>query len=143
MQHLAVMRKSWGLVEKILAGEKTIESRWYKLKHSPWDKIKSGDIIYFKNSGEPVTVRARVARVLQFAGLTSEKIEQILAKYGRADLGTRDIMPEIKQHVSGKNYGILVFFDRVKKIKPFEIDKSGYGMMSAWITTESINKLKK
>jgi len=30
MQHIAIMKKSWRLTEKILAGEKTLETRWYK-----------------------------------------------------------------------------------------------------------------
>ncbi|MBU4370146.1 hypothetical protein KKG58_05355 [Patescibacteria group bacterium] len=38
------MKKSWNLTEKILAGEKKIESRWYKSKCSPWGKIKENDI---------------------------------------------------------------------------------------------------
>lgn len=30
MEHVAIMRKSWGLTDKILSGQKKIESRWYK-----------------------------------------------------------------------------------------------------------------
>lgn len=136
------MKKSWGLTEKILTGEKTVESRWYKAKYAPWDRIKAEDTIYFKDSGEPVTVKAKVVKVLQFANLTPEKTGQILAKYGKADLGTSHIIPEIREYVSGKNYAIFVFFDNVEEIQPFEIDKRGYGMMSAWIAVDDINKLK-
>ena len=56
MEHLAIMRKSWGLTKKILSGEKKIESRWYKSKYPPWGKIRSGEIVYFKDSGEPVSI---------------------------------------------------------------------------------------
>ena len=143
MEHIAIMKKSWGLTEKILTGEKTIESRWYKSRYAPWDKIKPGDAVYFKDSGEPVSVRAGVVKVLQFDNLTAEKTEQILSEYGRADLGTNHIMSEIREYVSGKNYCILVFFNNVEKIEPFDIDKTGFGAMSAWITVDNINKLKK
>lgn len=143
MNHVAIMKKSWGLIEKILTGEKTVESRWYKLKYAPWDRIKSGDTIYFKDSGEPVTLKAKVVKVLQFANLTPERTEQILAQYGKADLGTSDIMPEIREYISGKNYAIFVFFDNVEKIEPFDIDKTGFGVMSAWMTIDDINKIKK
>lgn len=136
------MKKSWGLTKKILTGEKTVESRWHKAKYAPWGRIKAKDIIYFKDSGEPVTVKAKVVKVLQFANLTPEKTEQILTKYGKADLGTSHIIPEIREYVSGKNYAIFVFFDNVEKIQPFEIDKRGYGMMSAWITVDDIEKIK-
>ena len=40
MEHVAIMKKSWGFIEKILGGQKTIESRWYSLKSKPWDNIK-------------------------------------------------------------------------------------------------------
>jgi len=143
MEHIAIMRKSWGLTEKILTGEKTVESRWYKNKSTPWDKIKAGDTLYFKNSGEPVAIKARVVRVIQFANLTPEKTEQILAKYGKADLGTGDIMPEIKRYVYGKNYAIFIFFNNVEKIKPFGIDKKGFGAMCAWISIDNIDMIKK
>jgi len=143
MEHIAIMKKSWGLTEKILTGEKTVESRWYKSKYAPWDKIKPGDTVYFKDSGEPISVRAEVVRVLQFDNLTAEKTEQILSEYGETDLGTSHIMPEIKEYVTGKNYCILVFFNNVVKIEPFDIDKTGFGAMSAWISVDNINQLKK
>lgn len=143
MDHLAVMKKSWGLVEKVSSGQKTVESRWCKTKRAPWGKIKPGDTIYFKDSGGPVALKVRAAKVLQFDNLNPVKTKQILRKYGKADLGIDGIMPEIKKYVSGKNYCVLVFFNDVKKIKPFRIDKTGFGAMSAWITVADINKIKK
>ena len=74
MDHLAIMNASWNLIPKILSGEKSVESRWYKTKRAPWDKIKSGETIYFKNSGGLVIAKATVANVLQFEDLTKEKI---------------------------------------------------------------------
>lgn len=142
MEHVAIMKKSWGLIPKILTGEKTVESRWYKTKHSPRDKIKAGDTIYFKDSGDPVAVKARVSKVLQFDNLNPQKIEEILAEYGQKDLGVGHIMQEIEEYVSGKNYCILVFFDGVEKIRPFNINKTGFGAMSAWIAVDNIDKIK-
>lgn len=142
MEHIAIMKKAWGLTEKILTGEKTVESRWYKAKHSPWGRIASGDTIYFKDSGDLVSVKARVAKVLQFDGLNPRKIEEILTEYGPKDLGTEGIMPEIRKYVSGKKYCILVFFEGAEKIKPFKIDKTGFGTMSAWISIDNIDNIK-
>ncbi|MBI3413268.1 MAG: hypothetical protein HY051_04265, partial [Candidatus Aenigmarchaeota archaeon] len=68
MYHVAIMKKSWGLTEKILDRRKTIESRWYKHRRTPWNKIKKGDTVYFKNSGEPVSIKTRVKKVMQFSG---------------------------------------------------------------------------
>ncbi len=143
MDHIAIMRKSWGLTQKILTGEKTLEERWYKTKRVPWNKIKPGDNIYFKDSGQKVSVKAKIAKVLQFENLTLEKSEEIVKKYVRADLGSQEITPAIKEYVSNKNYCVIVFFDNVEKIEPFEIDKAGFGAMSAWICVDDVNIIKK
>ena len=49
MEHLAIMKKSWNLTKKILSSEKKIESRWYKSKYPPWNKIKEGELELRKN----------------------------------------------------------------------------------------------
>ena len=81
MHHLAILDKKRKLLEKILSGEKSIESRWYKLKKTPYGIIKAGDTVFFKDSGEPVTVQTTVEKVLFFSDLTSEKYKDILEKY--------------------------------------------------------------
>lgn len=64
MDHVAIMKKSWNLTAKILSGEKKIESRWYLTRRKPWDCIKKGEVIYFKNSGESVNLKAIVKKVI-------------------------------------------------------------------------------
>ncbi len=142
MQHIAIMKKSWGLTNKILAGEKTIETRWYKNRYKPWSCIKKGDTIYFKDSGEPVTVKAIVDKVEQYENLTKDKINKLLEKYSSKDLGTDDITKEIKDYVKGKRYTIIIFLKKPTKIEPFSINKSGFGAMASWICVEDVNKIK-
>ena len=143
MEHLAIMKKSWGLTQKILNGRKKIESRWYSVKYRPWDKIKKGEVIYFKDSGEPVKIKAEVSKVMQFSGLTPKKVKEILDKYGKDDGIKREKIPEFFQRFKNKKYYMLIFLKNPIKIKPFDIDKTGFGMMSAWITADKISKLKK
>ncbi|RLC32736.1 hypothetical protein DRH13_01250, partial [Candidatus Woesebacteria bacterium] len=69
------MKKSWGFTQKILDGGKTIESRWYKTRRVPWRKIKKNDTVYFKNSGESVTIKTRVSSVVEFEELTPKKVK--------------------------------------------------------------------
>jgi len=143
MEHIAIMKKSWGLTKKILLGEKKIESRWYMTKCAPWGKIKSGETIYFKDSGEPVTIKAEVEKVLQFPDLNEVKVREILEQYGGADgLGVKDI-PKFLELFKHKKYCLLVFLKNPEKIQPFDIDKKGFGNMAAWITVEDIGKIKK
>lgn len=143
MQHIAIMRKSWGLLPKILSGSKKIESRWYMSKYAPWNRIKLGETVYFKDSGSPVTLKAEVSKVIQFSGLNSAKVKEILYKYGTKDgLGIKDISKFAKLF-QNKKYCILVFLKNPKEIKPFNMDKSGFGLMSAWICVEDVERIKK
>lgn len=142
MEHVAIMRKSWMLLPKILTGEKKIESRWYKSRYQPWDRIKEGETVYFKDSGGPVSIKTEVDKVLQFSNLTSEKVKEILNKYGKIDgLGIDDI-PKFFEMFKDKKYCILVFLKNPQRIKTFDINKSGFGSMCSWISIEDVNKIR-
>ena len=142
MEHIAIMRKSWGLTEKILDGRKKIESRWYSVKYKPWDCIKKGEVIYFKDSGEPVSSKAEASRVMQFADLTPKKVREILDEYGNDDGLEKEKIPEFFERFKDKKYCILIFLKNSQTVEPFEIDKTGFGAMSAWITIDSVSKIR-
>lgn len=142
MHHIAIMRKSWKLTHKILNGEKRIESRWYVNKSAPWDRIKAGETVYFKDSGEPVAIKAEVGRVLQFSGLTPEKVREILDKYGGADgINVGDINA-FYERFKDKRYCMLIFLKNPQKIEPFNISKKGFGLMAAWLCVDNIDSIK-
>jgi hypothetical protein len=141
--HVAIMRKSWGLTDKILTGEKKIESRWYLNRCRPWSNININDIIYFKDSGSPIKLQAKVDLVLQFDNLTPNKVSEILNRYGSDNGISKDKIGEYCEKFKDKKYCILISLKDVKSIKPFEIDKTGFGSMSAWITIDDIKKIKK
>ncbi len=137
MDHLAILKKKW--LEKILSGEKIIESRWYKQKRTPYQKIAKGDMIYFKETGKPVTAKAAVKEALFFDALTEEKLREILQKYGRQINMTLEAVPRLLD----KKYCTLVVLENIQKIQPFQINKKGYGIQSAWITVDNIGKIAK
>lgn len=134
------MHKKWRLTEKILTGEKTVELRWYKHKYAPWNKLRIGDTIYFKDSGEPVTIRAEISDFKQFEIKSDLDREKVLSKYLFADTGTNIINSEIEKYTLNKSYCIAVSFINAKRIEPFQIDKTGFGAMTSWICLE--DKLK-
>jgi ASC-1-like (ASCH) protein len=143
MNHIAIMQKSWGLLEKILSGEKRIESRWYETKRAPWGKIRAGETVYFKNSGEPVSIKATVSKVIQSKELTPARVKTLLRKYGQTDGIEKSKENKFYKRFKDKRYCLLIFLKNPKKIKPFEIDKRGFGMMAAWISIPKINRIKK
>jgi ASC-1-like (ASCH) protein len=140
MDHVAIMNKKWKLIEKILSREKTIESRWYLSKKSPFGKIKPGDTIYFKNSGEPVTAKAKAKEVFQFENLSSKSISKILDKYNNQIWsGPKE---EFFEMVKSKKYFVLISLTDPQLVEPFNINKKGFGISVAWLTTQNINNIK-
>ena len=143
MYHIAIMRKSWKLTEKILSGKKKIESRWYMNRSAPWNKIHAGEKIFFKDSGEPVSIKAEVEKVLQFENLTPEKVGKILREYGAPDGICIEDIPKFYDRFKNKKYCMLIFLKNPKAIEPFEINKKGFGIMSAWICVGDVGEIKK
>ncbi len=133
------MNRKWKLIPKILDGSKTIESRWYVNKIKPWNSIKEDDNIYFKNSGEPITVFAKVSKVLQFDNLNKEKFQEIMEKY--AD-GIQLLTREYNEYYQSKHYCILIFLKDVKKAEPFNVSKKGFGSACAWMCVDNIDSIR-
>ena len=143
MDHVAILKKSWDLSALILTGKKTIESRWYTTRRTPWNRINPGDTIYFKNTGEPVTLKAEVDKTLQSSDLTSKKVAELLKKYGK-DIGLqKEQIPSFAAKNKHKKYCILIFLKNPQKIKPFDINKTGFGNMTAWLTLEHVDKIRR
>lgn len=142
MYHIAIMKKSWDLIPKILNGQKTIESRWYKTKRSPYDKIKLSETVYFKNTGEAVTAKAEVSKVLQYRNLTPERIYKLIDEFGGEGKIHFPNLTEAKRDLVNKKYCVLIFLKDSKMVKPFKINKSGFGAMSAWICVADIRTIK-
>lgn len=139
MDHIAIMKKKWKLIPKILDGSKTIESRWYVNRIKPWNSLKIGEKIYFKNSGEPITACAEVSQVLQFEKLDKQLFETIMKKYAD-DIGL--INKEYNKYYQSKNYCILIFLKNAKQVEPFNISKEGFGSACAWMCVENIKEIK-
>src|SRR3989338_5970167 len=131
MDHLAILDAKRKLLEKILRKEKTVESRWYVHKKAPYQTIKKGEVIYFKEAGKPVSAKARVSHVLFFDKVSSNKVKDILEKYGREIGFDKTAKKNAFEKYKNKKYCTLIFLSNVEEIKPFAIDKTGYGLMCA------------
>jgi ASC-1-like (ASCH) protein len=142
MEHIAIMRKSWGLTKKILSGDKRIESRWYATRRAPWKTLKEGEIVYFKESGDPVTIKAVVSKVERFEGLTPEKVRALLKRMYKEDGIEKGKVDHYTKEFKRKRYCMLIHLKDPQSIKPFNIDKRGFGIMSAWISVESVDSIK-
>lgn len=143
MQHIAIMKKEWKLIDKILSGEKTIESRWYNSKKAPWDRIKKGETVYFKDSGGPVEAKAEVVDVKQYENYSDQELQKIVYGYGgNGGISFVWDKEEVFNWAKDKRYCILIFLGTPQSIEPFNISKKGFGNMASWICTEDIGKIK-
>ncbi|MBW3022997.1 hypothetical protein KY308_02750, partial [Candidatus Woesearchaeota archaeon] len=75
MEHLAILSSKLGLFKKILSGEKTIESRWYINKKTPYQRIKAGEVVYFKEGNR---FAKAVVSDAKFFELDDKKIKELL-----------------------------------------------------------------
>lgn len=131
MEHLAIMSK--GYIEKILEGQKKIESRFSKNKITPYMNISKGDTVYLQETGKMVTAMFRVKDVLFFQDLSPVKIQEIRKKYGD-DICADD---EFWQMKINSQYATLIFIDNPIKITPFKVFKND---RSAFKTTKDVKK---
>ncbi len=139
MEHVAFLSNKLRLLDKIVNGSKTIESRWYVTKKAPFGVIAVNDVIYFKETGEKVSVKALVSDLKFFYDLDYEKIKNIIFEYGsRIGVGL-----DYADRIIDKKMCALIFLKDVEKIEPFEIDKKGFGNMCAWISVDDIDNIKK
>jgi len=139
MHHIAYMTPTWKLIPKIVSGEKTIESRWYKTKRTPWNIVKAGDIIYLKNSGEPITAKAEVEKVIQYEMKDISEIRKIIKLYGK-EICIVNTKPETWKNIP--KYCILMFLKNPTQVQPFTINKKGFGNAAAWISIHNIADIK-
>ena len=142
MEHVAIMKKSWGLTKKILDGRKNIESRWYTTKKVPWNCIKENDIVYFKDFGEPVTIKTIVAKVERYENLDEHKVRDLLERIHKDDGIDYGEVDSYAQLFSKKKYCMLIHLKNPEEIIPFNINKKGFGLMAAWISVDNISRIK-
>lgn len=140
MHHVAIMRPDWRLIPKILGGEKTIESRWYQTRRAPWGQIAPGDTVFFKDSGQPVAAKARVAEVLQFEIKSLADARRVVRAHGDAiQIVNRD--PAKWGRLP--RYCVLIFLADPRPVTPFQIDKRGFGSAAAWLTVPNVAKIRR
>ncbi|VVB73938.1 Uncharacterised protein [uncultured archaeon] len=138
MQHVAILTGNF--LDKILSGEKTIETRWYKSRRAPFRSVSSGDTIYLKQSGGPVIARCAVVKSLFFEDLDRDRIADLLRRYGKEAC----IGEEMTEALAGKRYCTLIWLGEVTRLDaPFDIDKTGFGNMCAWIRVEDVDRIKR
>jgi len=142
MDHIAIMHNKPELIGKIIDGKKTIESRWYLSRKAPWGKIKKGDRVYFKVSGGKVVAHAQVSKIEQYEYLSTQRAREIIRIHADKIGFRKSKISKYYKLYSNKKFCILIFLKNPTAIEPFRIDKTGFGISSAWLCVEDIESIR-
>lgn len=130
MQHLAVFTK--GVIDQILAGQKTIESRFSKFQFAPYKRVRRGDEIFMKESGGKVLGKFLAANVLFFSELNPKKLGDLRREY-EAEL---KVDKSFWQNKKDAKYATLIFVSQpVPLANPLVLDKHD---KRAWVVLSDV-----
>lgn len=129
--HLVILKKPY--LDAILAGRKTVESRFYKTRQYWLSRVAAGDKLFLKVSSGPVRATAIAAEVKSFDNLTAPKIAELKQRYNQKIAGD-DLYWREK---SNSRFGILIWLKDVKPITPRFIQKADWRAWVVLTKTES------
>ena len=116
--HLGIFYKEY--LDLIIKKEKRIDARFSKNKTSPYKKVKSGDIIYLKETGGLIVGEAIVNHVRYFNELNKKKIKRIITKFNQGLKIKNDFMMSKLE----SKYLTLIFLGEITKYDdPIKIEK--------------------
>jgi len=122
--HLVILKRPY--IDAILAGQKTVESRFYRTRHKWLSQINAGDKLFLKASSGPVMATATVAAVKHFDNLTPPQIVKLKRQYNQHIAGSR----EYWQEKMNSRFGILFRLKDISPIAPRLITKADW---RAWV----------
>lgn len=79
----------------------------------------------------------------QSSALTPKRVQELLQLYGKDDGIEKTRVEEFYQKFKHKRYCVFVFLENPVSVRPFRIDKTGFGALSARITVKDILKITK
>jgi ASC-1-like (ASCH) protein len=122
--HLVILKKPY--LDAILAGRKTVESRFYRTKHKWLSQISAGDKLFLKASSGPVMATATIADVRHFDNLTPPQIKELKTQYNHLIAGDEQYL----QDKNNSQFGILCWLKDVRPITTRFIRKADW---RAWV----------
>ncbi|TSC94694.1 MAG: hypothetical protein Athens101428_209 [Candidatus Berkelbacteria bacterium Athens1014_28] len=106
--------------QKILAGEKTMESRFSLHKVLPYSEVAKDDIIFLKKSGGDIVGQAVVDNVLYYDNLKPQTVEILKKEYDK-ELATSE---EYWQKKAKSRFATLIFLKKPEKfLSPMKYKK--------------------
>ena len=141
MDHVVYLDANAKELDLLLSKQKTMIIRGATGRKMPYGRVNQGDILYFINNNAEglILAMAKVNNVINSDKLTEEESAHLVNGYQEKLQLTK------KQHArwAGKRYLVLIEISGVKKVEPFQIDKSNYVNMDDWLPVEHIERVRK
>lgn len=129
--HLAITHRIF--LKAILNGQKTIETRFTKVKCTPFNKVKPGDKVILKETGGKISAEYIVDKVQYFIKQENDNLFEELKKYSNKIQS--NLVETFWEDRKDKKYITFIYIRDVrlptKNYKIFKKDKRG------WVTYDS------
>lgn len=79
MIHVAILHRRY--LDLILLGVKTVESRLLRTRRTPYGMVRTGERVYFKESGGPFRATAVAGRVVHLGALTPADVRRLARQF--------------------------------------------------------------
>lgn len=140
MDHVVYLDANAKELDLLLSGKKTMIIRGAAGRKMPYGRVNRDDVLYFINNNAEglIQAKASVKDVFNSERMTEEESARLVESHqGKLQLSKKQ-----QDRWAGKRYLMLVEVSDLKKIEPFQIDKSGYGNMDDWLPVEEIERVK-
>lgn len=124
-EHIAILSHK-SVLDRIMKGEKTIESRFSRVKSLPFGQVAAGDLVYFKLSGGAIMGKAQVAAVEEYDDLTPSRVEELARRYEQQLAISVDFLARKLE----SKFASLIFLQDIEPCTPWNYKQDG---RSGWI----------
>jgi len=140
MDHIVYVDAKSGEMEQLLNGKKTMIVRGAAGRKIPYDRVESGDRLFFtRNNGEGVILASAYAKqVTQFDTLSRELYFEILENHQ----SMLNLSPGQFNRWGGKRYLVLIEIDSLQEVQPFKFNRSAFNNMDDWLPVGNIETVK-
>ncbi|GIW08833.1 MAG: hypothetical protein KatS3mg060_3638 [Dehalococcoidia bacterium] len=104
----------------VLAGQKTIESRFATDRRLPWGRVGPGDRLWLKQSGGRVVAVAEAAWVQFYADLTPAAVAELFRQYPAIRAGLA-----YQAAKASARFGSLIGLNNIRRLDPFALRGRG------------------
>jgi hypothetical protein len=141
MDHIVYLDYREKELSRLIDGTKSMIVRGAAGRKMPYDRVVTGDHLYFiENDGSgKVKSEAIVSSVFNSEKMSKDESEKMIQDNQEKLMLTKK---QIKRW-AGKRYLVLIELSEFQMIEPFEIDRSDYGNMDDWLLVQVIERVKK